>query len=566
MNSKTLALLPTSKTLFPLLLVIGLLASGSSYPITDSSVVPSQPQPATRIALVPAGPALEQTAGLSFEISYARSVNSGPITGRVYVMLADSERREPRYMVSTGGIPFYGEDVERLAPGEKAVIDEDTFGYPVESLQDIPAGDYFVQGFVNIYTEFRRSDGHVLWMHKDQWEGQHWNRSPGNLYSEVQKVHIDPARGGTVELVCDRVIPPVEVPEDTEHVRRIRFQSRILTEFWGQPMYLGATILLPRGYAEETDRSYPVNYIQGHFSLRAPNGFREDGRGEFSSYWLSDECPRMLAVTFQHPCPYYDDSYAVNSPNVGPYGDAIMQELIPYLEEHFRIIREPYARVLSGGSTGGWISLAMQIFYPDFFGGVFSLCPDPVDFHYFQCIDIYRDENAYYKQRGWIRVETASDRRTDGIVTLTSRQRNYYELALGSHGRSGDQIDIFEAAYGPIGSDGYTRPLFDPITGVIDREVAEYWRENFDLNHILQTRWSELGPKLRGKIHIYTGDMDTHYLNNAVVLMEEFLESTTDPYYDGVVEYGDGQPHCWGPRGIDLLQLMARHVEAMAGR
>ncbi len=238
-----------------------------------------------------------------------------------------------------------------------------------------------------------------------------------------------------------------------------------------------------------------------------------------------------------------------------------MQELIPWLEEHFRIIREPYARVLSGGSTGGWISLAMQIFYPDFFGGVFSLCPDPVDFHYFQCVDIYEDDNAYYKERGWLRVPTASDRRTDGIVTLTYQQRNHFELTLGTKGRSGDQVDIFEAAYGPIGEDGYVKPLFDKLTGEIDREVAEYWREHFDLNHILQTNWSELGPKLRGKIHIYTGDMDTHYLNNAVVLMEDFLESTENPYYDGVVEYGDGQPHCWGPRGVDLLMLMARHIE-----
>ncbi len=546
------------KTLLPCLLAIALLASGSSYPIPDTGTVDLWPRTTPQAA--------PQAAALRFEISYPGSVHTGPLTGRVYVMLTDTDRREPRFMVSPNGIPFYGADVERLNPGEKAVIDEDTFGYPVQSLRDLPPGDYSVQGFINIYTEFRRSDGHTLWMHNDQWEGQSWNRSPGNLYSDVMRVHIDPARGETFELVCANVVPPVTIPDDTEWVKRIRFQSRILTEFWGQPMYLGATILLPQGYAQETDRSYPVNYIQDHFSLRAPNGFSEAGRNEFSRFWASDECPRMLAVTFQHPCPYYDDSYAVNSPNVGPYGDAIMQELIPYLEEHFRIIREPWARVLSGGSTGGWISLALQIFYPDFFGGVFSLCPDPVDFRYFQCIDIYRDENAYYKQRGWISVPTASDRLTDGIVTLTSRQRNYYQLVLGTKGRSGDQIDIFEAAYGPIGPDGYTRPLFDPVTGVIDREVAEYWRENFDLNHILQSRWSELGPKLRGKIHIYTGDMDTHYLNNAVVLMERFLESTTDPYYDGVVEYGDGQPHCWGPRGVDLLQLMARHFEKSGGR
>ncbi len=531
--------------LFTVLVALTLLASGSSYPVVGAA---------------PRAP------GLDFSISYPGSANSGPITGRVYVMLSEFDRREPRFQVGTGGVPFFGLDVEQLSPGEKAIIDGEVFGYPVETLKDLPSGDYYVQAFVNVYTEFRRSDGHTLWMHNDQWEGQRWSRSPGNLYSDVRKVHIDPSREETIDLVCGNVIPPITVPDDTGWVKRIRFKSQIITEFWGEPMYLGATILLTRDYEQETDRHYPVNYIQGHFSLRAPNGFREEGGNEFSDFWMSDECPRMLAVTFQHPCPWYDDSYAVNSPNVGPYGDAIMQELIPYLEEHFRIIPEPYARVLSGGSTGGWISLAMQIFYPDFFGGVFSLCPDPVDFHYFQCVDIYQDENAYYKERGWLRVPTASDRRTDGIVTLTYQQRNYFELALGTKGRSGDQVDIFEAAYGPIGPDGYVKPLFDKVTGEIDREVAEYWKEHFDLNHILQRDWAELGPKLKGKIHIYTGDMDTHYLNNAVVLMEEFLEKTENPYYDGVVEYGDGQPHCWGPRGVDLLKLIDQHIRESARR
>lgn len=524
-------------------ILIGVLISVSSCAVGDSS---------------------SQTTGLKFTVSFPEAVHEGPITGRVYVILTERERGEPRFQVGTRGVPFFGLDVEQLEPGEKALIDSEIFGYPVESLKDIPPGDYFVQGFVNIYTEFKRSDGHTLWMHKDQWEGQRWNRSPGNIYSDVQMVHIDPSRDETIELVCGNEIPPVTIPADSDWVKRIKFQSRILTDFWGQPMFLGATILLPRDYTENPDRNYPVNYIQGHFSLRAPYGFREGS--EFYRFWTSDECPRMLAVTFQHPCPYYDDSYAVNSPNVGPYGDAIMQELIPHIEENFRVIREPYARVLSGGSTGGWISLALQIFYPDFFGGVFSLCPDPVDFRYFQCVDIYQDDNAYYKESGWLRIPTASDRRTDGIVTLTYKQRNYYELVLGTKGRSGDQIDIFEAAYGPIGPDGYVKPLFDKLTGEIDPEVAEYWREHFDLSHILETRWSELGPKLEGKIHIYTGDMDTHYLNNAVVLMERFLESTEDPYYDGVVEYGDGQPHCWGPRGPDLLKLMAGHIERASGR
>ena len=511
-----------------------------------------------------------EKSGLKFTILFPSEAHSEEITGRVYLLISKDESREPRLQRMPYGCLMWGEDIHSLKPGKAVIIDEEVFGFPLESVEDIPAGEYFVQGFVNGYTEFKRSDGHTLWMHNDQWEGQRWNRSPGNLYSDVKKVRIGPSSDQTIQLSCKNVIPPIEIPPDTRWIKRIKFESKILTKFWGQPIYLGATVLLPKGYDTHPDVYYPVNYIQGHFSLRAPYGFRErDSGGEpsrmrrgndFYKIWTSDECPRMIAVTFQHPCPYYDDSYAVNSPNVGPYQDAIMQELIPGIEKAFRIIREPYARVLSGGSTGGWISLMLQIFQPDFFGATFSLCPDPVDFRYFQCVNIYEDKNAYYKEFGWIRVPTPSDRSTDGIVRYTYQQRNHMELVLGTKNRSGDQIDIFEAAYGPVDPDGYVKPLFDKRTGEVDPEVAQYWKEHYDLRYHLEKNWSWLGPKLIGKIHIYTGDMDTFYLNNAVKLMENFLKKTKDPHYAGVVEYGDGRPHCWGPRGLDLLKLMAEHI------
>ncbi len=163
-----------------------------------------------------------------------------------------------------------------------------------------------------------------------------------------------------MKFELSKVIPPIDVPPDTAWVKRIKIQSQLLTKFWGHPMYIGATILLPAGYNDHPNERYPVIYDQGHFGLNAPFGFTEtkpqNERGqagyEFYQQWTSGNLPRMLAVTFQHPTPYFDDSYAVNSANNGPYGDALLQELIPYLEEHFRIIREPYARVLTGGSTG----------------------------------------------------------------------------------------------------------------------------------------------------------------------------------------------------------------------
>lgn len=520
--------------------------------------------------------------GLRFEVSFPSSVSSEAITGRVFLILSDSDSREPRLRVSRRGTPFFGVDVTALRPGETAVIDAATLGAPVESLEDLVAGEYYVQALLNVYTKFERSDGHTVWMHMDQWEGQNWRRSPGNLISEVRKVFIDPAAGvvrfidsgsGPVHLEVDHVIPPIPFPEDTEWVKRFRFESRILTEFWGHPIYIGATVQLPKGYDDHQDVSYPVVYRQGHFSTRAPVGFETTPEGAGSrgrqtwEEWTAEDFPRMLVVTFQHPCPYFDDSYAVNSVSVGPFGDAIMQELIPEIERRFRCIEEPYARVLTGGSTGGWESLALQVWYPDFFGGTWSFAPDPVDFRNVEGINIYRDRNAFYKEHiragNIVRVPTANSRDTMGEVQFTSRQRNYYELVCGTKGRSGEQLDIWSAVFGPLGDDGYFKPLFNKVTGDIDPEVAQYWLENYDIRHYLETNWATVGPKLVGKINIIAGDMDNYYLNVGCYHLEAFLESTTDPWYAGSFTFGARGSHGYRPddlAGLRLYRVMADHI------
>jgi hypothetical protein len=446
------------------------------------------------------------------------------------------------------------------------VIDESDLGSPIYSLTDLPVGDYYVQAMINVYSEFRRADGHVLWMHDDQWEGQHFNISPGNLYSDVRQVRLDPSEGFDVELVTSNVIPPIELPPDDDWVKRFKFESPLLTEFWGRPIYLGATVLLPRDY-DETNFRYPVLYRQNHFSLGPPLREWAVG-GDFYNEWIKDNFPGFIVVTFQHPTPYFDDSYAVNSVNVGPYGDAIMQELIPEIERRFRVMREPWGRLLDGGSTGGWESLALQVFYPDDFGGVWSYCPDPVTFTNVEGINIYKDVNAYYKQHKWYRVPTVNSRETDGTMRMTSKQRNYYELAQGTKGRSGQQLDIWSAVYGPIGEDGYFKPMWDKVTGEIDPTVAPYWRENYDLLEYMKRNWTWLGPKLIDKIHVYMGDMDTYRLEQATIQLEQWMKTTENPHYPGFFLYGDGKPHCWmGPvtiaeRLVEMADYILEHMPA----
>jgi hypothetical protein len=190
--------------------------------------------------------------------------------------------------------------------------------------------------------------------------------------------------------------------------------------------------------------------------------------------------------------------------------------------------------------------MAAQVFYPDHFNGAYIACPDPIDFRAYTVVDIYKDKNAYYLDDTWKKTPRPGLRNYLGHVSSTLEEMNRLELVLGTRTRSGQQWDVWEATYSPVGADGYPARIFDKRTGVIDRKVAEYWREHYDLSYILRRDWEKgLGKKLEGKLYIYVGDMDNYYLNNAVYLVEEFLESTRNPYYNGEIDYGDRAEHCW---------------------
>jgi hypothetical protein len=266
----------------------------------------------------------------------------------------------------------------------------------------------------------------------------------------------------------------------------------------------------------------------------------------FYKEWTGPGFPRVLMLTIQHANPYYDDSYAVNSANIGPYGDAITHELIPYVEKQFRGIGQGWARALYGGSTGGWEVLGAQVFYPDEYNGAFASCPDPIDFRGYTTVNLYEDVNAYWYDGGpFRRTERPAHRDWLGNVRATTRQANLRELVLGDKTRSGGQYDIWEAVFSPVGDDGYPRRIWDKRTGVIDPEVARYWRENYDLVHIMQRDWKTLGPKLRGKIEIYAGQHDNIYLNNAAYYAEDFLAKAKNPPSDAKVVYGIKNEHCF---------------------
>ena len=516
--------------------------------------------------------------------------------GRLLLMFSKKLKPEPRFQINDGkntGI-IVGVDVENWKPGEIIKFNSNLLAYPINQLKDLPNGDYYVQAFLHKYETFKMATGFELKLPMDQGEGQKWNISPENLYSNPQKVNIQ--KNNFVEIKLNNEIPKIEPIEDSNYIKHIKIQSKLLSEFWGRPMFLQANVLLPKGFKKTGSKRYPLMVFHGHF----PNTFRgfrnkppdapkkdsifnerfgitgykfiqENEAYNFYKQWISKSFPRFMVIEIQHQNPYYDDSYAVNSANLGPYGDAITYELIPYIENMFDGIGEGWGRFLYGGSTGGWEALAAQVFYPKEYNGCFAACPDPIDFRAFTIVDLYKDKNAYYDEGEFMRNLRPGIRDGIGRIKAYLKDINRREYVLGSNGRSGDQWDIWQAVYSPVGENGYPKPIWDKLSGEIDKEVANYWKENYDLRYIMERDWSEIGKDLKGKINIYCGDMDNYYLNNAVVLTEKFLEQTNNPYYNGEVDYGNGAEHCWNgdqenPNHISRLRYNTMYLNKIKKR
>ncbi|NJD10093.1 MAG: hypothetical protein FIB01_06455 [Gemmatimonadetes bacterium] len=518
-----------------------------------------------------------------------------PVDGRLLLLISTDTSAEPRFQISDGpGTQLvFGMDIENARPGQSIRFEGDVVGYPFRSLADLPDGRYRVQALLNRYRTYRRADGHVVKLPPDMGEGQQWASKPGNRYSTPRWLEVR-AGMAPASITLDQEIPAIAPPADTKWVKHVRLRSERLSAFWGTDVYLGAHVLLPAGFEEHPNARYPLVIDHGHFpadftfvteppDTTVPCVYSERFRldcynritlreeYQFFKDWTAADFPRVLLVQIQHPTPYYDDSYAVNSENNGPYGDAIQYELIPYLEKTFRGLGEGWARFTYGGSTGGWEAMAVQVFYPEQYNGAWIACPDPIDFRAYTVVNIYEDRNAYWLDSRWKQTPRPAARDWLGHVSYTIQENNLREAALGSRGRSGDQWDIWQAVYSPAGEDGYPQPIWDKLTGTIDRRVSEHWQQNYDLSYILRRDWATLGPKLVGKLNIYVGDMDTYYLNNAVYLVEDFLERTTNPYYAGEVKYGDRAEHCWNgdptrPNAISRLRYAQMFIPRIPER
>jgi hypothetical protein len=420
--------------------------------------------------------------------------------------------------------PVFAIDVEGYDGRQPAMIDDRAAAFPVKRLSDVPPGKYVAQAVLDTNTDVKSVN------------------APGNLYSAPVPVSIDWPGDSVLRLQLSQRIPDEQLPTSTNLLRWIKIRSNALSEFHQRPIYLRAAVILPRDYDKDPIRRYPLRIHIGGYGASYRNAevmLQKDG--PFHKAWMSDDAPRMILLHLDGDGPL-GDPYQVNSANHGPYGDALVKELIPHVEREFRVIGAPHARVLDGVSTGGWVSLALQIFYPDLFNGTWSLCPDGVDFRGFQLLNIYEDKNAYVNAHGFDRP---SARDANGDVLFTMRHEVQLENVLGrgdSWTMSGGQWGAWNATYSSRGSDGRPVALWNRETGVIDRMLTEHWKQ-YDLRLVLEANWSTLAPKLRGKIHVAASDADTFFLNNAARMLETFFQKAQPPY-EGRMTFSPRQGHC----------------------
>lgn len=378
---------------------------------------------------------------------------------------------------------------------------------------------------------------------------------PGNWYSNVDSL-VNPG-DKVLKLNLQKTIPPLEIINN-QFVKTVEIQSKLLTEFSGFPRFLKASILLPTTFFDKKNQSYPICYrvpgLNGRYD--AVNRLLADK--EFLQQRSSANAPQVIYVFLDSQGPF-GDTYQMDSENNGPCGEALTKELIPAIEKQVGYNAGSKMRFLAGCSTGGWVALGLQVFYPDFFDGTWSYSPDPVDFEHYGLINIYEDSTIFYNRYGYLQP---GKRTIYGEPTYSMKEWIENENIAGftnDYRSSGGQFGAYNAVFGPKGKEGLPSLMFDPFTGKIDHAIAKQW-EKYDLKKVLEKNWKTLGPKLQGKILIWTGDMDRLYSNVATRFLQYFLEKTENPKSDAILNFTPMANHCqeWSDEAV--LEMITQKI------
>jgi S-formylglutathione hydrolase FrmB len=466
---------------------------------------------ATLLLLALLGPALPNVPAadpkpLEFRVTFTEAVSTVPFNGRVYVMLSKNAGKDiipgPNWFKPE---PFFARDVKTWQPDTPLTFRSDVLGHPC-TLPKLPPGQYWVQAIM----DFDRGD-------------RPFSSAAGNGYSKAVQLTLDPDKSGTIPLLIDQVYAGRTFKE-TERVKLAEIDSKVMAKFTGRAVRMRAGVVLPKSFAGNPDRRYPVVY-------EIP-GFGGNHFGALLRTSATDVAGvEMIHVVLDPNCRWGHHVFA-DSANCGPLGTALCEEFIPFIEKKFRGLGVPAARFVTGHSSGGWSSLWLQVSHPDFFGGTWSTAPDPVDFRDFTGINIYKPGTSVFTDEKGERRPIAQK---DGKPSIWFQAFSDMEEVMGH----GGQLESFEAVFSPRGEGGKPKRLWDRKTGLVNPDVARSW-EKYDIRLVLERNWPSLGPKLAGKLHVYMGGADTFYLTGATVLLKESLKKLGS---DAVIEIFPGRHH-----------------------
>ncbi len=486
------------------------------------------------VFLMIALPAAAQNA-VHFDITLAPGLSEKAVSGRLLIFMTQHAEKDKLLEPDTlepDKVWAEGVEVHDLTPGKPMEVAAER-AYP-KPFADAPAGDYEFQAVLDVnhnYSYKTRADD-------------------GDLYSEqVQVRGFDGSKPMAVAITLTKRVPSREF-KDTVSEKLVSMPSRLLSSFWGRPMTVDAVVLLPPSYAKQPQRRYPTVYLIHGYEADHLDSAR--GAPHIEKAMRAGEAPEVIWVFLNGECSLGHHEFA-NSVNDGPWGEALTREFIPYLEKKFRMDGVARGRLLTGHSSGGWSSLWLQINYPDTFGGTWSTSPDPEDFHSFTDINLVAGDNFYYDANG----KERNLFRFHGKDIMSMKEYVQLERVLGDYG---GQIESFEAVFSPRGEDGRPMEVFDRETGRVDPGVVKFWEERWDIDAYLRRNWKLLGPKLRGKIHVWVGTDDNYHLEDAVRLLEQTLKELKA---DAKVTYLKGRDHFDLDQG-ELYPEIAKEMYAVA--
>ena len=449
-------------------------------------------------------------SAITVDVTLDDQVTDKPVSGRVLLFFSQ-KRDQPMFGPSWfGPEPFFAVDVVDMNPGSSVKFNDSSanIGQPLSALKD---GKYKVQAILDHDFYFASHAG-----------------GPGNFYSQPLDIEIkEGAPVDAIKLTLDQVVAEKSYDE-SKAVKFFEIDSKLLGEFHKRQVLERALVVLPPSYDDQPDRRYPVYVEITGFGGTLERLTQRWSRGQPQPKEGETEFIRVL-LTGQ--CKWGHHVYA-NSATNGPRGDMLVKEMLPAIDKQFRTIPESTARFVGGHSSGGWSSLWLQVAYPDFFGGVWSTAPDPVDFRDFQGANLYDDNASMFVQADGTKRTLA---RRGNTVMATYQDFTRMDDLLGR----GGQIRSFDAVFSPLGEDGLPAYCWDRETGKVNPEVVEYWKR-YDISLILQQNWNTLGPKLKSKLHVYMGDSDTFYLEGATIKLGERMKELGS---DAVIEIFAGKDH-----------------------